>query len=261
MRVALGGFQHETNTFAPLKATYRDFEQADAWPKLTAGDELWDEIAGVNIPIAGAADLLRSRGAELYGLCWSSASPSAHVTEDAFERISALMLSRLKEAGPLDAVYLDLHGAMVCEHLQDGEGELLRRVRAVVGPKIPIAVSLDLHANVTPEMVEHADVIEIYRHYPHTDMAETGSRTAAHLTAMVNEGRRYAKAFRQAEFLIPLNWGCTFHAPAQDLYGAGLTSLLVDPVASLSFAVGFPLADIHHCGPAIVAYGPNQAVA
>lgn len=258
MRIAVGGFQHETNTFAPVKADFRAFERADAWPRLVAGEEMWDEIEGVHIPIAGACDVLKAAGAELVPLAWASATPSAHVTEDAYERITGLMLERLRAALPVDAVYLDLHGAMVCEHHEDGEGELLRRVRQVVGPDMPITISLDLHANVTPEMVEHADLIDIYRNYPHTDMAETGARAARHLLTILGTGSKPAKAFRQADFLIPLQWGCTFHDPAQTLYEKNLQEGFESGVMSLSFACGFPLADIHHCGPSVVAYANSQ---
>jgi len=93
----------------------------------------------------------------------AAASPSAHVTADAFERIIGRLVALLQAALPVDGVLLDLHGAMVCEHLPDGEGEILRRVRAVVGPGVPIAVSLDLHANVSRQMVELADVITVFR--------------------------------------------------------------------------------------------------
>ncbi|HAE00197.1 MAG TPA: microcystin degradation protein MlrC, partial [Rhodospirillaceae bacterium] len=126
----------------------------------------------VHIPVTGALDILRQAGADIIPLCWSAATPSAHVTQDAFERITEMMLADLAVAyrAGLDGLYLDLHGAMVCDHLQDGEGELLRRIRALVGPDLPIAVSLDLHANITQAMVHHADVLDIYRTYPHVDM-------------------------------------------------------------------------------------------
>ncbi|MDF1749875.1 MAG: M81 family metallopeptidase, partial [Alphaproteobacteria bacterium] len=163
----------------------------------------------------------------------------------------------------LDGLYLDLHGAMVCEHLQDGEGELLRRIRALVGPELPIAVSLDLHANVTEAMVRHADVLDIYRTYPHVDMGETGSRTAAHLLKMIANGGRPAKAFRRTEYLIPLNFGCTDIAPPKKLYGEVLPSLLArdSKLTALALAMGFPLSDIAEIGPSLVAYGQDQAAA
>ena len=89
-------------------------------------------------------------------LLWTSGGAGGTVTADAYERIAGELVGRLSEAMPVDAVYLDLHGAMVSEPFEDGEGELLRRVRAAVGPRVPIAISLDYHANVTPEMVEQA---------------------------------------------------------------------------------------------------------
>src|SRR6201999_3168157 len=112
------------------------------------------------------------------------AGPSAHVTEDAFERIVGVMVERIKAAGPLDGVYLDLHGAMVTEHFDDGEGEILARVRKLIGPDVPLVVSLDLHANVTPQMIDESDALIAYRKYPHTDMAETGALAAKHMALL-----------------------------------------------------------------------------
>ena len=97
------------------------------------------------------------------------------------------MVDGIAAAGPLDAVYLDLHGAMVTEHLDDGEGEILARVRKVIGKDLPLVVSLDLHANVTPEMVEHADALIAYRTYPHVDMADTGRAAARHLALLLQD--------------------------------------------------------------------------
>lgn len=259
-RVAVGGFQHETNTFAPVKADFEKFSRADGWPALICGADLLPGIDGVHLPITGAVEVLKDAGHDLAPLLWCSATPSAHVTEDAFERVAAMFLEDLKAAGPLDGIYLDLHGAMVTEHLEDGEGELLRRIRALVGPDLPITVSLDLHANVTPEMVEHADILEIYRTYPHVDMGETGARAAQALNALLNGASKPKKAFRQASFLIPLNWGCTYMDPAKSLYENVLPGLLNGDasVLGLSFACGFALADIEHAGASVVAYGETQ---
>ena len=143
MRIAIGGFQHETNTFAPTKADLAAFEQADSWPALQSGDPLLSAFPSMNIPISGfltrARELGTKFGVELLPLVWCSATPSAHVTRDAYETISGRLLAALRPmAGAVDAVYLDLHGAMVCEHLEDGEGTLLQAVRALVGPDVLI---------------------------------------------------------------------------------------------------------------------------
>jgi microcystin degradation protein MlrC len=259
-RIAVGGFQHETNTFAPAKAELRDFLEGGGWPALQRGPTLPDGVLGTHLPISGAIGALRSQGHEIVPLVWAAATPSAHVTEEAFEQIVGLLLQELAAALPVDGVYLDLHGAMVAEHLDDGEGEVLRRVRALVGPRVAVAASLDLHANVTPEMVALADLLVAYRTYPHVDMAETGARAAAGLAALLGRGDRPAKSFRQLPFLIPLTWQCTLMEPAASIFreiAAGDA-----PEAPLvSFTPGFPAADIHHCGPSIFAYGGEASAA
>ena len=255
-RIAVGGFQHETNTFAPSKATYRDFAEGGGWPPLSRGEGLFQAVAGVNIPIAGFADEARALGHQLEPLTWAAAEPSAHVMEDAFERIAGQILEDLEGSRGVDAVYLDLHGAMVTEHLEDGEGEILRRVWGLVGDDVPVAASLDLHANITPQIVESADFLGVYRTYPHIDMAETGARTAQLLADLLRHGRRPAKAFRQVPFLIPITQGCTLHDPAKGVYEA-LTALEEGSGGHLSFCCGFGPADIHHCGPSVVAYGES----
>ena len=264
MRIAVGGFQHETNTFAPTKADYAAFEQADSWPALQRGEGLLSAFEGMNVPIAGFIDAASS-GNTLLPLVWCSATPSANVTEDAFERIMAMMLEDLREAGSFDAVYLDLHGAMVTEHFDDGEGEILRRVRAAIGPRVPLVASLDLHANVTARMVGEADALVAYRTYPHVDMAETGARAAEHLFHLVKSGARQAKAMRRLDYLIPLTAQCTLIEPAASLYGlVSETEGHVSGngrVSSVSFTTGFPPVDIPECGPVVVAYADTEAAA
>jgi len=134
-RIAIGGFQHETNTFAPSPADYAAFEAGGGWPGVQYGEPLFGAVAGANIPAAGAIDALRAAGHQLVGTAWAAASPSAQVTADAYERIAGELVKRLRDALPVDGVYLDLHGAMVSERFDDGEGELLRRVREAVGPR------------------------------------------------------------------------------------------------------------------------------
>jgi microcystin degradation protein MlrC len=259
MKIAIGGFQHETNTFAPMKADFAAFEQADSWPALQESNALLNAFGGMNIPISGFMDQAKALGHELVPLLWCSATPSGPVTKDAFERIAQSMLSKLKTAlaEGIDAIYLDLHGAMVCEHLEDGEGELLTRIRALTGPSLPIIVSLDLHANISETMHAHADMLVTYRTYPHVDMAETGQRAAEALETRLREGTRAASAFRKIDFLIPLTASCTLVDPAKEIYG-GLSDLERGAVKSVSLATGFSPADISFCGPSVLVYAAAQ---
>jgi microcystin degradation protein MlrC len=146
----------------------------------------------------------------------------------------------------------------VSEHLDDGEGEILARVRRVIGNDMPLVASLDLHANVTPQMVAQADALIAYRTYPHVDMAETGRAAARHLSLLLASGQRLAKAFRPLPFLIPISWQCTNDQPARGIYER-LAALESEAVPTLSFCPGFPAADFFHCGPSVVAYGRSQA--
>ena len=257
-RIAVGGFLHETNTFAPTKATYDDFVHGGGWPGMTQGADVLKVMRHINVGLAGFVEAAEGNAWELVPTIACGASPSAHVTKDAFERIVKVMVYGIRAAGPLDAVYLDLHGAMVAEHYDDGEGEILARVRQAIGKDLPLVVSLDLHANVTPEMVEYADALIAYRTYPHVDMADTGRAAAKHLALLLKSKQKFAKAFRQLPFLIAISWQCTNDQPTKGIYQK-LAALKSDAVPTLSFAPGFPAADFPDCGPSVFAYGRTQA--
>ncbi|MGH8178162.1 MAG: M81 family metallopeptidase [Steroidobacter sp.] len=256
MLIAVGGFQHETNTFAPLKATYADFEAPDAWPGLTRGPALLEAVRGINLPAAGFIHEARSAGHSIAPLTWCSATPSAHVERDAYERIVAMLLEDLRAYRRLDAVYLDLHGAMVAEHIDDADGELLKRVREVVGPGVPLVASLDFHANVSPLMVDQASALIAYRTYPHTDMSSAGAR-ALRLFYELRDGPM-SSALRKAPFLIPLTSQCTLVEPLAALMRE-VERLESGPIVSMNFTPGFPAADVAECGPAVFAYGVDPA--
>src|SRR5271170_23009 len=257
-RIAVGGFLHETNTFAPTKATYADFVHGGGWPGMVQGRDVLKVMRNINVGLAGFVGAAEANDWELVPTIACSATPSAHVTEEAYERIVKVMVDGVTAAGGLDAVYLDLHGAMVTEHLDDGEGEILARVRRVIGKEVPLVASLDLHANVTPQMVEQADALIAYRTYPHIDMADTGRAAARHLALLLRGQQRFAKAFRQLPFLIPISWQCTNDQPTKAIYEK-LAALQSDAVPTLSFTPGFPAADFPDCGASVFAYGTTQA--
>src|SRR4030088_2146904 len=257
-RIAVGGFLHETNTFAPTKATYADFVHGGGWPAMAHGADVLKVMRKINVGLAGFVETAEAKGWDMVPTISCGASPSAHVTEDAFERIVKVMVDGIAAAGQLDAVYLDLHGAMVTEHLDDGEGQILARGRKAIGKELPLVVSLDLHANVTPQMVEHADALIAYRTYPHVDMADTGRAAAKHLALLLRTEQKFAKAFRQLPFLIPISWQCTNDQPTKGIYQK-LAALESDAVPTLSFAPGFPAADFFDCGASVFAYGRTQA--
>mgnify|MGYP006416699763 FL=1 len=256
-KILIAGFQHETNTFGATKAQFKDFEEADSWPALLSDNEVLSGTEHINLPISGFVEALRGdANFPLVPVVWASAEPSSFVTDDAFNRISKMILSGIRRNPGISGIYLDLHGAMVTESFQDGEGELLRRIREVVGNEIPIVISLDLHANITGQMVLLSSGISIYRTYPHIDMAETGGRAATLLKHLLT-GKILFKAFRQVPFLITLPAQHTGASPCRGLY-----SLLPDGLESghlsCDIAMGFPPADIFDAGPSVVAFGSDQ---
>jgi microcystin degradation protein MlrC len=254
MRIAVGGFQHETNTFASRPATRADFEAADAWPALTRGAALFDATAGINLPMAGFVAAARAAGHVLEPLTWCSATPSGPVTRDAYEHVTALLLEDLASLRHLDAVYLDLHGAMVAEHEPDADGELLRRIRASVGRDVRIVASLDYHANVSALMVEQANALVAYRTYPHIDMAATGERALACLGDLARHDA-VRGALQQLPFLIPLTSQCTLVEPCAGLMTAVDDFERAGQLVTLAFVPGFPASDVAKAGPAVFGYG------
>ena len=257
MKILIAGFQHETNTFAPSKADWDAFVQGGGMPGMTHGSDILD-FRGINIPVGGFLDAMHGGSHQIMPVVWTAACPSAQVTEDAFERIAVKIVEAASELNQ-DAVYLDIHGAMVAEHVDDGEGELLRRIRQVVGPKVPVVGSLDLHANVTELMLQQADALVAYRTYPHVDMAETGERAAFLLRQFMEGGNRLSLAWKRIPFLMPLHGQCTEMDPAKGTY-EHLGSLEQGSVTSLSFTPGFPAADFPECGGVVWGYGSNEAV-
>lgn len=232
-----------------------DFATADAWPGLTRGPALFDAVRGINLPIAGFIDAAQSDGMELAPLSWCSAQPSGPVTEEAYERIAALLLEDLRASAPFDAVYLDLHGAMVAEHLDDADGELLRRVRELVGPALPVIASLDFHANLSDLSLASASTLVSYRTYPHVDMAATGARAARLLPRLVRQPIPLRNK-RALDFLIPLAFQSTLVEPTLALM-AHAAELEQGSLLSVGFTPGFPLADVAHAGPVVYAFGQD----
>ena len=259
-RVALAGFLHETNTFAPTRALMSDFVQGGGYMPLSHGSAMIAHSRGINLGISGALTFGESVGWDLVPILWAGAIPSAHVCKDAYESITDSIISGIFAAGSLDGVFLDLHGAMVAEHEDDGEGLLLQRVRKAVGPDVPIAAALDLHGNITQEMVDAADVLVGFRTYPHVDMADTGTRAAQHLDGLMTRGTSFARAFRRLPFLVPIAWQSTRAEPGRAIYDLVAETEGGD-VTSASFFFGFPAADFEGCGPTVICYGKTQAAA
>ena len=263
MRLAIGGFLHESHSFAPRPTTYPDFVQPGGFPRLQRGPGMIEAVRGTSVPIAGAIAAAETAGATLVPLGWCLASPAGPVTDDAFERICAMLIDELGKAldtGPLDGVYLDLHGAAVAESFPDAEGELLRRVRALIGTT-PLTISLDPHANLTAQIVALSDAAVPFRTYPHVDMKEAGAQALQLLLTRIARGQPWARAFRQLDFWLPLGSQCTMMQPMEGVMTERAAMATRNSVVEVGFCFGFPFADFADCGAAIAVYADTQDVA
>lgn len=172
MRIVTAMMKHETNTFSPVPTPLARFTRGST--KLPRGEVVRQAYGGTNSGIAAFLDICDAQGWEAVTPVAANAWPSGPVEDEAYETIVAAIMEAI-EAG-CDAAMLDLHGAMVTQSLEDGEGELLRRIRAVA-PELPIAVALDMHCNLYPGIVENCTILAGYQTYPHIDTYQTAKRS------------------------------------------------------------------------------------
>lgn len=256
LKIAVAGFMHETNTFVPTPTTFDDFVHPGEWPDLCSGADLPGTVKGANVAIAHFIEKAEAAGHTILPLAWAMAQPSGIVTTDAFERMSALILDELKQVSP-DLLFIELHGAMVAEGHDDAETEFLRRVRAVTGPDLPVVGTLDLHANISPDLVELIDLLSSYRTYPHVDWGPTGARVFDWLDRLEGWGWHPARAHRRIPYLMPTHAQATTADPARSLYEK-LEEIEANTGVHLSLNMGFNPADIAIAGPTVLGYGQDR---
>lgn len=257
--IGVAGFLHETNTFSPHKTSWTKFVEADAWPGLLCGNAVTLQTRDMNIAVSGFISAIGTSPHQVLPLLWASAGPSGVVEAHAFEYYWQLLKEALEQTPKLDALFLDLHGAMVAEHLHDCEGELLTRIRALLGDTIPIVCALDFHANVSEAMCQLATVMIGYRYYPHTDMFDTGVRCAKVLTRILNKETFHLSTLK-FDFLISLPWQATDTTAMKRIIDA-IERTEQQHELIVSFLPGFPLADVPFLGPRVLVYAAHAELA
>ena len=244
MRVFLAMLSHETNTFSNVPTDRAQFEARD----LRYGGEIVEAYRGTGTCLGGMIAAAERLGITLLPSVAASASPAGPVTRDIYAHVKQRMLADLGAAGRLDGVLLDLHGAMVPEGLDDGEGDIIAAVRRAVGPDVPIAVTLDFHGNLGKDMIAGADLLHGYKTYPHVDMAERGVEAAERLAQVIGGRIKPTAAWRKPPLMPPLGRQGTARGPMRRLYDLA-DEMERDPkVISVSLFAGFPYADIPDAG-------------
>lgn len=251
MRIVIALMSHETNTFSPVPTPIERFGARGA----VFGNQAREAYRGTNTGFAAFLDLAEAEGAEIATPVAANAPPSGPVEAAAHERFCGEILAEVAKG--CDACFLDLHGAMVTETTDDGEGELLKRIRAAA-PGLPIAVALDLHANLTGDMVDNATAITGYMTYPHIDMYETGRRAGEIvLRAMKGEVDPIMVWGNRPMLPHTLRMG-TDDQPMGSLVSRAAEAEAGGEVLAASVFGGFPLADIHDAGLSVVVVSDGE---
>lgn len=255
MRLLAAMFKHETNTFSPVPTpTERFFGYR---PIVVTGQMAIDAHRGTGSGLGGFITVAQEAGAELVVAVAGDANPSGPVDDEAFERISGLILEQVR-AGGWDGILLDLHGAMVTRSHEDGEGELLRRIRAI-DPVTPIGVTLDMHANIYDDIVHLSTVVTGYHTYPHVDVREAGERCARVLVRAIRGEVKPVMQWANKPMLPHVMRQGTHAEPNRSLQQACSDYETSGRALACSVFVGFPHADIREAGLSCVVCTDAQA--
>ncbi len=246
-RVLTARLMHETNTFSRVKTDMalirrRDFHHENEIPQA---------FRGTRSALGATFEAADKFGWSLVHPVSANPNPSGIVTEDAFAELSGLILAAAAERGPFDGALLHLHGAMVTETHEDAEGELLARLRAVMGPEIPIIATLDLHANVTRKLADNANALIAFRTYPHIDMYERAWQGAELLQRAMRGEIHPVTVIARRPMIYGLDRGRHRSPPMSHLLASADRIEQSGEALAVSICAGFSRADIRDVGPSV----------
>ena len=252
MRVFTGGLATETNTFAPMPTGLASFRDRGYYPAGKHPEEL-TFFAG---PLHAARRRAKALGWDVVEGMVAAAQPSGTTTRAAYETLRDELLGDLRGAGKVDMVVLGLHGAMVADGYDDCEGDLLARIRAIVGPETVIGAELDPHNHLTPEMLASADLLIAFKEYPHTDILERALELVDLCAAQVEGRIQLVGAAVDCEMLVTMH---TSHDPARSFVDRIQALEGKDGILSISISHGFAWGDTEHMGTQVLVYADGDA--
>lgn len=248
--VLVASFIHESNTFVvnPEKTDRSDFQDRREY----FGQEVIKHLSGTETGVGGVIDIADTENVNLFPILSASATPGAPVDQDTYEFYKRRIIKGVREnLDDIDGVMLALHGAMVPEHLHDGEGPLISDIRNIVGPDVPISVSLDLHANVTEKMVQASDSLTGFKEYPHLDKKETGKVAMKILLQMIRESASPVIHVERPPQIIYQPRAFTQSGPMKRIMNRAREYQKDDDVLAVNVFVGYYHADIPEMGVSI----------
>ncbi|MFG3253393.1 M81 family metallopeptidase [Streptomyces sp. NPDC048172] len=245
LRIGIGGMAIESSGFCPHRSSYEDF-------RVTRGQDLLDRYTWTR------PEHELARGVEWVPLVHAVALPGGPVTPETYDRISAELVTRTREAGPLDGLVFDIHGAMSVIGMTDAEAALSAAVRAATGPETMISAAMDLHGNVSYDFARHLDLLTAHRLAPHEDAWDTRERAARKLVERLESGKgRPYRAWVQIPVLLPGEKTSTRLEPAKSLYGSLAAIEAKDGITDAAMWVGYAWADEPRCRAAVVVTGDD----
>jgi microcystin degradation protein MlrC len=249
MRIAIGGISHETSTFAATPTTLRDFETGLG---LFRCNDIVARFRGTNNCTGGFIAGAERHHFDLVPLLWTFAYPGGLIRRGDYDALKHEFLDRLAKTLPVDGVLLDLHGAMVVEGIDDGDGDFLAAVRHAVGPGCPIVATFDLHGNHTQRRLDAASAVIGFDTYPHVDMAERGNEAADLIVRVIRGEVRPVMALYE----LPLFWSAacqvTAHPPIDEAFRLVHEIERRPGILSITLATGFPWADVPQMGSSVI---------
>jgi microcystin degradation protein MlrC len=256
IRIATAGFQHESNTFSSVPASLDKFRRSG----ILEGDAIRGEYATSRTTLAGFfAAAAEDPEVELVPLVFTRLTPMGAITHEAIAHLMDRIVAAIRDHGPWDAVLLPQHGAAVSETWPDADGELVRRVRETVGPRVPIGLALDMHANVSRQMVENADVTTVYQTNPHIDAYDQALLCARLVLRMVRGELRPRTALRMPPLLVNILRQGTSDAPMSELLRIADAQRRRPGVLSVSVVEGYPYSDVAEMGMSFIAVTDDDA--
>jgi microcystin degradation protein MlrC len=246
--IAVAGISHESASFNPAKTTLADF----GWPEPQSLEVMQTEHAKANTTVAGYLEGAARYGFTIHAIMAANAAPKGPVAADAFETMAAELIRRLRAAPKLDGVLMPLHGAMVVENIPSGDAELVRRVRAAMGAAMPIVVTHDFHANITPEIVRDCDALITYKENPHIDPKDRGLQAARIIAGMAAGKLKPVQAVVKPPMMYNIVYQYTKRAPLLPIVEESRRLEQNPKILACSVSGGYQYADVPYMGPSVV---------
>ncbi len=253
-RIGVAGIWHESNSFSSRKTTLDEFHPSN----YLGQSEDYFERANTQTIAAGYIEGAKHFGLELIPGLSTGAIPMGPVTDHAFNVMMDEILSHLRRIPELDGILLDLHGAMIVESYPSGDEEIVRRVREAFGPKMPIVVTHDFHANITPEIVKYSDVLITYKENPHIDTFDRGFQAAEIMAKIVRGEVEPVQVVLKPPMVYNIVFQSTFDEPLLPVTSESKIVEEHEKVLAVSVAGGYQYADVPAMGPSVVVVTDND---